>query len=219
MKSFDTVLVADWSGGADTGPRPRANAIWIARARVGGGPAEALYFRNRTAAEHWLGETIAAEIAAGRRVLAGFDFPFGYPAGFAAALTGRDDPLALWDWIEARLADGPGGSDRFDLAGRINAELPGVGPFWGNGLMRAIPHLPRRGTDRAGHGFAERRLADSRATGSFTCWQLSGAGAVGSQALTGLPVLARLRRRFAAAAWPFEPPGDAPSPLSRSGRR
>ena len=37
-------------------------------------------------------------------------------------------------------------------------------------------------------------------------WQLAGAGAVGSQAIMGLPVLNRLRRRFApeVAVWPFE---------------
>ena len=44
----------------------------------------------------WLADLLAAERAAGRRVLAGFDFPFGYPRGFAAALTGRAEALALW---------------------------------------------------------------------------------------------------------------------------
>ena len=39
----------------------------------------------------WLADHLADERAAGRRVLAGFDFPFGYPRGFAAALTGQLD--------------------------------------------------------------------------------------------------------------------------------
>ena len=45
----------------------------------------------------------------------------------------------------------------------------------------------------------------------FTVWQLAGAGAVGAQSLTGLPVLERLRRAFpkTLAVWPFQP-ADTP---------
>ena len=80
-----------------------------------------------------------------------------------------------------------------------------MGPFWFNGLRREIADLPRKDT-RAGHGMPERRVADAQAPGSFTCWQMGGAGAVGGQVLTGLPVLNRLRRMFygQVAVWPFE---------------
>jgi hypothetical protein len=39
-----------------------------------------------------------------------------------------------------------------------------------------------------------------------TLWQLAGAGAVGAQSLTGMPVLERLRRRTPGliAVWPFD---------------
>jgi molybdopterin molybdotransferase len=206
---FETVIAVDWSGGNDRGPTPKADAIWAGVARAGAPPEGETYLRSRASAEAWLGARIAAERAAGRRVLAAFDFPAGFPAGFAARVTGRADPLALWDWLEARIADAPHANNRFDLAGEINALFPGKGPFWGNGLKRDIPNLPRKGRARAGHGMAERREAERRAPRAFPCWQLSGAGAVGSQALTGLPVLARLRWRFAAAAWPFEPTAGA----------
>lgn len=206
---FDTVLMLDWSGGNDRGPRPKRDAIWAGLV-CDGREEEPVYLRNRGIAEDWLAATIAAECAQGRRVLAGFDFPFGYPSGFAAALTGRAAPLALWDWFEARVRDAPGANNRFDLAGAINARLPGTGPFWGNALKRDIAHLPRRGRERAGHGMREFRAAETRTPGTFSCWQLAGAGAVGSQVIMGLPVLARLRRRFRAAAWPFEPWQDAP---------
>jgi molybdopterin molybdotransferase len=45
-----------------------------------------------------------------------------------------------------------------------------------------------------------------RAKGSFTCWQMGGAGAVGSQVMTGMAALERLRRAFPGevAVWPFE---------------
>ncbi len=53
----------------------------------------------------------------------------------------------------------------------------------------------------------ERRATEAAATGSFACWQLGGAGAVGSQMLMGMPVLSRLRARLGArvGVWPFEP--------------
>lgn len=54
---------------------------------------------------------------------------------------------------------------------------------------------------------AARRLAEECAPGAFTCWQMGGAGAVGSQAMTGMASLARLRRRHPdlISVWPFQP--------------
>lgn len=205
MTAFDSFAMVDWSGGNDTGPRPCKDAIWMAVVRQGQAEPP-VYLRNRALAEEAITALIDEELSAGRRLCIGFDFPFGYPSGFARALTGSDDPFALWDWIEARIEDAPRDNNRFDLAGEINASFPGKGPFWFNGLKREIAHLPRRDV-REGHGTKELRDAEALAKGAFSCWQLGGAGAVGGQVLTGLPVLARLRRRFAGqvAAWPFEP--------------
>ncbi|KMK66605.1 gephyrin-like molybdotransferase Glp [Puniceibacterium sp. IMCC21224] len=206
MSRFDTIVVVDWSGGNDRGLTPKPDAIWGCVARSGVSK-EPVYLRNRQVAEMWLHDLIEAELAAGRRVLAGFDFPFGYPAGMAEALTGASDPLALWDWFEARIEDAPKANNRFDLAGRINQNFGGQGPFWGNGLRRDVDGLPRNKA-RYSNPFADRRQAELQAPGAFTCWQMAGAGSVGSQVFMGLPVLARLRRAFAgrASAWPFETP-------------
>lgn len=204
----DTIVMVDWSGGNDTGRRRRKDAIWAAVAREGEPGIPRVYLRNRAIALTWLADLLAAELRVGRRVLAGFDFPFGYPAGFAERLTGRPDPLAVWGWMADHLEDGPDGNNRFDLAGRINAMFPGVGPFWFNGGAREVEHLPRKGRARDGlHGMAERRAVEMRAKGSFTCWQMGGAGAVGSQVMTGMAALERLRRAFPGqvSVWPFEP--------------
>ena len=198
--------MVDWSGGADTGPRPRKDAIWAAVWR-----AEqlepAVYLRNRALALDWLSALVAAEAAAGRRLLVGLDFPFGYPAGFAARVTGRADPLALWDWLAAALDALPAGEGRFDLAAALNRRFPGTGPFWFNGLRRDIPDLPRQGRVVGGHGLPLRRAAEAQAPGAFSPWQMGGAGAVGSQTITGMASLSRLRRLHGAeiAVWPFEP--------------
>ncbi|WP_366942109.1 molybdopterin guanine dinucleotide synthesis [uncultured Litoreibacter sp.] len=206
MSLFDTYIMVDWSGGNDAGPTPRKDAIWACIAR-GGVTETPVYLRNREVAETWLTEMIADEIGAGRRVCAGFDFPFGYPRGFGAALTGSNDPLALWDWFADHIEDAPEGNNRCQVASDINALLEGVGPYWGNPYpTRDFAHLPRKGLARSNRDFPEKRAVEELAKGSFTCWQLSGAGAVGSQVMMGLPVLARLRHRFSGqvAAWPFE---------------
>ncbi|MEZ5733415.1 MAG: molybdopterin guanine dinucleotide synthesis [Paracoccaceae bacterium] len=206
MRAFDTILIVDWSGGNDRGARPKRDAIWSAAIRDGRAE-EPLYHRNRTVAGEYLVTFFATEIAAGRRVFAGFDFPFGYPDGFAERVTGSADPLVLWDWFAAHLEDAPAANNRFALAGRLNALFPGTGPFWFNGLKEDVPGLPRKGGERADHGLPERRRCEMRSKGAFTCWQMGGAGAVGSQAMTGMAALSRLRARFPGrvAVWPFEP--------------
>ena len=205
MTQFDTIAVVDWSGGNDTGPKPRKDAIWLGVVRKGE-TEKPLYLRNRAVAETALVALIAQEQAAGRRLLIGFDFPFAYPRGFAQALIGQADPLALWDWLEARITDEKTANNRFDLAAEINLSLGGKGPFWGNALGRDIVGLGRTKKEYSAAPFPEKRRVETLATGSFSCWQLAGAGAVGSQVLMGLPVLSRLRRHFAddLAVWPFE---------------
>lgn len=204
---FDAWLMVDWSGGNDRGARPVKDAIWACLATPDGVGAP-VYLRNRQLASDWIARTLTEARAQGWRVAAGFDFPFACPAGFAKALTGVEDPLALWDWLAARVQDAPDANNRFDIAGAINAAFPGIGPFWGNGLpTRDIPHLPRKGNDRTFRWDPPRRACERLAPGAFEVWQLAGAGAVGSQMLLGLPVLAQLRQRFGAdlAVWPLEP--------------
>lgn len=205
---FDSFAVVDWSSGNDRGAMPRRDAIWLG-AVIGGDERAPVYLRNRQVAEAHLHEVIAAELAAGRRLCLGFDFPFGYPVGFAERVTGSRDPRGLWDWFAAELQDSPQGNNRFELAGRLNALFPGVGPFWFNGRKAEVPHLPRKGRARAGHGLPERRRAEEVARGAFPLWQMGGAGAVGGQAMTGMAALSRLRRAFPGdvAVWPFDAPG------------
>ena len=205
MTGFDSFAIVDWSSGNDTGPTPRKDAIW-ACASLGGTISEPTYLRNRDLAFDWLRDLIEAERQTRRRLLIGFDFPFGYPKGFARRVTGSDDPLALWSYYRAHLLDTPKSNSRFALAGQINSRFPGVGPFWFNAGKDEVPDLPRKGRARTNHGIPERRESEQQAKGTFTCWQMGGAGAVGGQVMTGLAVLQRLREAFPAqiAVWPFE---------------
>ena len=91
--------------------------IWIGSADAAG--VETSYFRTRTAAETALTQAILEPKG---RLLIGFDFPMGYPTGFAARLTGTPQARAVWRWLAARISDGPkNANNRFEVAAAINA--------------------------------------------------------------------------------------------------
>lgn len=205
---FDTIVMVDWSArNTPSPPNPSADAVWIAASGAGG--FEPLYYRTRAAAMAFVADLLAGERASGRRVLAGFDFPFGYPRGFAEAVTGRPTALALWRHLAERIVDGPdNANNRFQVAAALNAHLPGIGPFWGRPAAVALPDLPEKGSARRGHGLPERRLVEERVRSAQPVWKLYTTGSVGGQTLLGIPALQRLRDdpRLAGGCtiWPFE---------------
>ncbi len=204
---FDTVAIVDWS--ATNGPspaKPSPDAIWIGTATEQGETAQ--YFRTRADAESHLSTLIATEQAAGRRLLIGFDFPMGYPTGFAARLTGQADPRAIWRWLADHITDDGNRNNRFAVADAINARF-GIGPFWGRpaSLHPPLPHLPDRKTiDYPALGLPERRAAETHVSRAQPVWKLFTTGSVGSQALMGLPMIYRLSQRPGVTVWPFDPP-------------
>ena len=215
MPLFHTHIVVDWSARSRPSPaKLTKDAIWWAVARICGGEiivASPEYARTRHEALDRLARIISGELAQGRRVLVGFDFPFGYPAGVATHLTGVASALALWDWLAAQIQDGPDNdNNRYVVAAAINAAYPGIGPFWGRPTTWSYPTIPVRASARSRQESrpSERRIADHHAKGAKTVWQLAYAGSVGSQMLLGLPALKRLvtdpRIAGRAAIWPFE---------------
>ena len=205
MPQFDTVIVVDWSAANVPSPaRPSADAIWMAVAR--GATCDISYHRARVDAEAALVAVLDVEADTGRRVLAGFDFPLGYPAGFAARLTGQPSARAVWDWLESNLITGPDNrSNRFELAAGINTCFGGAGPFWGRPGGLDLPSLPaRKLVNYAELGLSERRAVELLVRSAQPVWKLYTTGSVGSQALTGLPMIARLARRAGCVVWPFD---------------
>ncbi|MDP2738665.1 MAG: molybdopterin-binding protein [Pseudorhodobacter sp.] len=212
---FERVAVLDWS--AARGRRRGPGSIWLGLAVAGAVTAENL--ATRAEAEARLHAVVAEALAAGERLLLGADFAFGFPTGFAAAVSGQAQALAVWQWLAGAVQESPGnGSNYREVAARINGRLTGAGPFWGNGLRAGVTGLPRR-KPALPPGLAEYRATDlaARTDGVWpkSVWQLAGAGAVGAQVLTGVPVLARLRAAFPGqvAVWPFEA-ADAPVVLA-----
>ena len=205
----DRVLVVDWSAAnLPTSATNRANAIWLGCHDAEGG-AE-WHHRTRASACDQIATLIDMAAAQGQRLLIGFDFAFGYPAGFGARLTGSADPRALWRWLADRIEDAPDNrNNRFAVAQAVNAAFPeGPGPFWSFPSDQDWPGIPalRRGIDYAALGLAEQRAAEAVAPGAKSPWMLFNPGSVGSQSLLGLPLIHRLAQRPGAAVWPFDPP-------------
>ena len=207
MTLFDGYAAVDWS--ANGRPKRGSDSIWLA-VRGWGGFGEPENPATRAAAVLRIEGLLQRATDAGRRLLLGFDFPFGYPAGTARMLTGRDGWEAVWARIAELVEEGPdNANNRFDAAAALNAAFPGEGPFWGNGLKRDIAGLPRRKPAGWGEKLPpNRRHAESMVRRAQEVWKLVGAGSVGGQALTGIAALEGLRRRTGAAVWPFETLGE-----------
>jgi hypothetical protein len=202
---FDRYVAVDWSAASAPGPaRPAADRCWIGVRDAATGGVQAIYCRTRRDAEGAL-----AGLLHGGRVLVGFDFPFGAPAGSGL---GGGRPLA------ARLAglieDGADGrNNRFVVAAGLNATLNpgGAGPFWGHPRGLSLAGLPAKARKRVGRAIADYRVTDRalRPSGIQSFWRLYGTGSVGGQALLGLPAVHRLASAVGARLWPFETAWDA----------
>ena len=211
--SFDRVAILDWS--AANRPRMGRDSIWLGIAEGASVTTENLATRH--AAEARLTALIEAALERGENLLIGADFALGFPVGFAPALTGRAEALAVWEWLARHLQDDAANrNNRFQVAAAMNRALPGLGPFWFRPAGLDLLDLPEKGRARRGHGLQDLRAVEARSRGVQSVWKLGGAGAVGSQTLTGLPVLWRLRARFPGrvAAWPFEDWRSAPVVLA-----
>jgi hypothetical protein len=212
---FDRVIVVDWSAAnLPTSLTNRANAVWIGCHDADGG-AE-WHHRTRAGAEAQLVTLIDTARAEGLRVLIGFDFAMGYPAGFAARLTGVPRAEAVWRWLAEAITDVENRNNRFEVATRINALFPeGPGPFWSHPSGQSWPGLPVRrvGIDYAALGLSETRSAEAAVPRAKSPWMLFNPGSVGSQSLLGLPMIHRLSQIPGASVWPFANP-DAPVVLA-----
>jgi hypothetical protein len=161
--------------------------------------------------------------AKGRRVLAGFDFPNGYPRGFAraAGFSGPDDVAvwrAVWDGLDGLIRDSAdNGNNRFEVAAGLNKRISGGPfPFWGCPGHRQSATLSARKTHAYDEKTPERRHCEAWLPRSQPCWKLYTTGSVGSQSLMGIPVLKALRDAPELAAqtlvWPFETGLGPPDP-------
>jgi hypothetical protein len=209
LSLFDTYIIVDWSAAAT--PKTGRDSIWVCC--LGPDGESVANPPTRYEARELLAGLLADAADRGDRVVAGFDFPFGYPAGFASRLGLTGTPWrAIWGEI-ARLIDDreDNRNNRFEVGADLNRRVSGGAfPFWGCPTNSANDFLRMR--HHRGHTsdepLKERRLIDEWMVGAQPCWKLAYTGSVGSQVLTGLPVVRALRDnpRWAnvTRVWPFE---------------
>jgi hypothetical protein len=209
MTLFDRYLMVDWSGASV--PRLGRDSIWTCLLEAGKRPRLENHATRQAATDMIRGAMLDA-VSAGRRLLAGFDFSFAYPASFAARLGLAGKPWrAVWQLLAREIVDTPdNANNRFAVAARLNQRLGGEAfPFWGCPERHQCATLAMRGRRPHGPGdIAERRLAEQMLKQVQPSWKLHYTGSVGGQTLVGIPRLQALRFDRALApvtrVWPFE---------------
>lgn len=207
---FDNYVMVDWSAAAK--PATGADSIWIGTLRRDVRLQLRFEAQNpptRKAALEAINSLLAEFDKRGDRTLIGFDFPFGYPTGTAAALKFEGMPwAAMQAFLTKEIKDKPdNANNRFQVAAMMNRLISGGPfPFWGCPPRDVLTTLQSKKTRPHGPGdLPEHRLAELAAKGASPIWKLYTAGSVGSQALTGIPVVKKLRdARPDARIWPFE---------------
>ena len=220
---FDAYLIVDWSANAT--PKRGADSIWYCLMQRSGRGLRREHLCNpstRWQARDEIADILKDLTAGGQRVLAGFDFPNGYPAGFARAAGFSGPPwCAVWDGLDALIQDGAdNANNRFDVAAALNGRISGGPfPFWGCPGHRQSATLSMRKTHAYDEIIPERRHCEALLPRTQPCWKLYTTGSVGSQSLVGIPVLKALRDHPELTAkilvWPFET-GLAPPDAGQS---
>ena len=208
---FDAYVMVDWS--AASKPSTGGDSIWI------GVMKRDVRFRLAYSAHNPATRAEAEKLIAGilddlakrsERVLLGFDFSLGFPAGSSAALKLKGDPpwAALHAFLAREIKDKPdNANNRFQVAAMMNRLISnGPFPFWGCPPKDVLTTLqPRKTRPHAAGDIPEFRAAEIAAKGSSPVWKLYTAGNVGSQTLMGIPLVARIRKaRANFRIWPFE---------------
>jgi hypothetical protein len=209
---FSAYVIVDWS--AASKPTTGADSIWIGvlkrdvRFRMA---FESFNPPTRAEAEKRLNLVLDDLKKRSERALVGFDFPLGFPRGFADALKlpGDQPWRAVWDQIDRMVKDkADNTNNRFGVGAEINRRLTGGPfPFWGCPPKDALTTLqPKRTRPHGSNDLPEFRHADLAAKGAASIWKLYYNGSVGGQAILGIPAVRRLKlaRGEAVKAWPFE---------------
>ena len=208
---FSAYVIVDWS--AASKPTTGADSVWIGvlkrdvRFRMA---FESFNTATRGEGEKRLALILDDLKKRSERALVGFDFPLGFPRGFAQALKlpGEQPWRAAWDQVDKMVKDkADNTNNRFGVASEINRRLTGGPfPFWGCPPRDTLTTLqPKKSRAHGPDDLPEFRHGDLAAKGASSIWKLYYNGSVGGQAIMGMPAVRRIRLRGdGVRAWPFE---------------
>lgn len=164
---FDVIVIVDWS--AQSSAKRGADSIWSYELDAAL-PAHGDPINHPTRAEAASTSSSRLQRHAAPTVLLGFDFPLGYPAGFAAAAgSARRAPppwAATWQHLASTIADDTHNrNNRWAVAAGLNERL-GHHRFWVTPPAYAGRHLPMHkplpALPRPSHRAAPTRTACAR---------------------------------------------------------
>lgn len=208
MTLFTHYIAVDWSAGNK--PKSGKDSIWISEDSFDKGHIGLWNVRTRYETIKSIEERMRYEIKSKQRLLIGFDFAFGYPAGFAKVVTGEANWLSIWNWLSEVVVDNSKNqSNRYEVAEHMNRIIGlEAGPFWGHPHQHKYENLgPRKPADKPPY-FALLREIEKKTHGAKSVFQLAYNGAVGSQTILGIASLARLISEPELSnhieVWPFE---------------
>jgi len=205
---FTAYVIVDWSAASKAGTGADLIQIGVLKRDVRFRLAfESFAPATRAEAEQRIGLILDDLKKKGERALLGFNFPFGFPRGLAAALKLTGEPwTAVWDYLDKMVKDkADNTNNRFGVAAEINRRTTGGPfPFWGCPPRDTLTTLqPKRVHEHGPDDLPEFRYADQAVKGA-SIWKLYYAGAVGGHAILGIPMLRRLKKARAVTVWPFE---------------
>jgi hypothetical protein len=205
---FNAYVIVDWSAASKAGSG--ADLVWIGvlkrdvRFRLS---FESFAPATRNDAEKRLGLILDDLKKRNETAFLGFNFPFGFPRGLAAAVKLNGEPWsAVWDYLEKMVKDKPDNTNnRFGVAADMNRRSTGGPfPFWGCPPRDVLTTLQAKRVRDHGEGDPpEFRYTDQAVKGP-SIWKLYYAGSIGGHAILGIPALKRLRKTRAVMVWPFE---------------
>ncbi len=212
---FGAYVVAQWN--AAEGRKGGDQTLWIGvmkrdvRFRLA---YEAHNPQTRAEGEALLRNILADLAKRGDRALVGFDFGLGLPEGTAKRLDLKGEAWsALWAFLGSNIVEKPDNTNnRFAVAAKINRLMTDEArPFWGCPPRYAQRWLqPTKPAGGYGDVPEFRRVEQAiRKThpklAPRAVWQMTGAGAVGGQALLGMSAARRLVNDLGSsvAVWPF----------------
>jgi hypothetical protein len=207
---FNAYVIVDWSAAAKAGVGADPIVIGVMKRDVRFRLSFESYApATRAEAEKRLNLILDDLNKRGERAFLGFDFPLGFPRGLAAALKLPGQPwTAVWDYLDKMVKDkADNTNNRFGVGAEINRRTTGGPfPFWGCPPRDTLTTLqPKRPHDHGPDDLPEFRFADQAVKGA-SIWKLYYAGAIGGQAILGIPLVKRLKKAKGEAlkVWPFE---------------
>jgi hypothetical protein len=128
MTLFDAYIFIDWSAANTQHPQaPSADAVWTGECVPVLQHRVETYHRTRQAGVAHVIDFVLSRVRESQRVLIGFDFPYGYPRGFATALGIEHGATAwanVWSELAGNVQDGANNhSNRFEAAALLNARV------------------------------------------------------------------------------------------------